>query len=258
MVHALRRLVVLNPMKAQAKQRPSTSCRGWRVAVGLLVMSWLMPSAFAARLVNLARFQATSASSSAQGAEPWRATDGIARPDSAWLPAAGSGPHWLEVRFSFPVTVGAAQVYSGSNSRNVLRAFHIEALGAGGWQEVAGSAVADNSEVDLTVVFVEPVQSTRFRLVAEDPGPVVVREWALLPPAPAEVYNPGIGVEMNLAWEAEVDASSMELGGFANRAVDGFLRGGSEWISAEDPQDDWLEIRLPDRYWIGSALVYTG
>ncbi|RME95408.1 MAG: hypothetical protein D6766_03320, partial [Verrucomicrobia bacterium] len=230
----------------------------WPGGAALLVAALLMPAVPAANLVNLARFQATSASSHADGAEPWRATDGIARPDSAWMPAAGAGPHWLEVRFPFPVTVGAAQIHSGNNGRTPLRAFHLEALETGGWNVVAGSAVADNLETERTVVFTEPVRAMRFRLVAEGPGAVVVREWALLPPAAPEAYVPAIGVQVNLAWEADVDASSMEPGGFANRAVDGFLRGESEWVSADDPQDDWLEVRLPDRFWIGSAVVYTG
>ena len=102
-----------------------------------------------------------------------------------------------------------------------------------------------------------PIQASEIRLYTTD-SPARVKELALYPPNGPTGFPLGTDVILNLAWQRETEASSIDGNDYQKRAVDGYLDDTSRWVSANNSEDDWLEVTLSATHIIGSAHVYTG
>lgn len=153
----------------------------------------------------------TNASSTALGSTRRAAVDGYVNDTSVWQ-SSGIGPHTFELDLTdppetsepvsirtetTPVLIGGVHLYSGlSDGTGIITAGRVQAFNdrSGLWSNVPGSTFENNTNGFLALTFDEPVETARFRLVANTPDPVVIRELVPLPPEPATPWPAGTSV----------------------------------------------------------------
>ena len=232
-------------------------------AIVLFVLSAAAAVASPAR-VNFAKFRVATASSSVGTYDPAFATDGIVSGFHAHRIFNSPAPHWVQVRFPSPVTIGSAHLYLGldNNPGRAFSNFKIQFRnGSGNWVDVPGATITGNTATERVVPFSEPRTSSDFRLYSDDNINPVVREIALYPPNMAggiDVGYPlGTDVTLSLTARRPATASSNNSGNYPKNAVDGHVNN-ARWLSTGANAGDWLEIDLLESQGIGSAHVYSG
>ncbi|MHC4405929.1 MAG: FAD-dependent oxidoreductase, partial [Planctomycetota bacterium] len=139
---------------------------------------------------NVARSAAVSTSGDYDAASPPELiNDGKAdwrRNELRWLSAA-EVPNWVELRWSEPKTVAAARVMSGycrgGHVTDPVASFVLQRFDGENWQDVPGTDVTDNAEVDWQCRF-DPITTTRVRLWVRATTIDVSRIWEI------ELYEP--------------------------------------------------------------------
>ena len=207
--------------------------------------------------IDLAKFQKTTADSSADGTSPTEATDGIVSNDSRWYPNAGPGGHWLEVELTTPYPVGSAQLFLGKDDSFSVASFEIQFHNGSTWQTI--TSVTDNTATDLNLVFPAPIESaTRFRFFTDE-NAARVKEFVLLPPTQGgEAHFLGTDVNLNLASQRAPSGSSVHQEYYAIDAVDGWADDDSRWLANGSGEDHSIEFSIPTSHEIGSLHLYSG
>jgi len=214
-------------------------------------------SVFAER-VNLAKFQDTTSDSVDGNNVAAYATDGIVHHDSRWVSVNDANPHWLQVTFPDALQIGSAHVYTGTDDLNPIANFSIQYKSGNSWLNVPGATVTGNTSTELNIVFSSAITASEFRLYTDDDGYARVKEIALYATNGPSGYPLGTDETLNLAWQRDTDASSINGSNYPKEAVDGFVGSNSRWESADNAGDDTLEITLSSSQKIARAHVYTG
>lgn len=205
------------------------------------------------QVVNLAKFQKTTASSSDGGTSPEEATDGVVSNDSRWYSNA-SGNQWIEVTLAASFSVGSAHFYLGKDDGFTVSDFDIEYANGNGW--IAIDAVRGNTETDLNVVFSSPVIGNRFRV--RSGGLIRLKEVALFPPNGGQGYPLGTGVNLNLVSQRGAVGSSTHQTNHPINAIDGYVDDNSRWLCANNTGPHSIEFALPSSHKVGSLHLYSG
>lgn len=218
------------------------------------------PSVFPQR-VNLAKYQISSSSTTNGQYLPDFVNDGLVN-NHSWRTANVTTPHWAEIDFPVPVTIGSAHVYSGVDDGPVLVNFKIQYKSGASWLDVPGSARNGNTSSETNVIFSSPVISDSFRLYSDDNNTQRVKEIALFPPNlntnnVEQGYPIGTDVEMNLAKKRPAFATSTSGSHFPKLAVDGFADSSSKWQTSLVGSNA-LQVELRINVKIGSAHLYSG
>ncbi|WP_159885096.1 cellulase N-terminal Ig-like domain-containing protein [Paenibacillus puerhi] len=133
--------------------------------------------------INLARNKPVRASSFSNPYVPRLAVNGIGSEASRWLPRLGmASPHWLEVDLLEREEVGSVMLYfwrTGSPDDSVR--FELQMEDEGRWLPIAGTAYSREYLEPIHLIFAEPVQARRFRIVFQDAFLSLV-ELQLYPP----------------------------------------------------------------------------
>ncbi len=211
--------------------------------------------------VNLAKYQATTSSTTNGQYQADFATDGVVGNGNSWRTLNVTTPHWAEVAFPVPITIGSAHVYSGIDDGSVLGSFKVQYKSGASWIDAPGSARAGNTSPEVNVLFSNAVSSDHFRLYSDQDGNIRVKEFALFPPNSVggveQGFPIGTDVELNLAKKRPVTATSASGTNYAKLAVDGFVSGASKWQTSLVGSNS-LEIDLRVVTKIGSAHLYSG
>ncbi|MEO0629361.1 MAG: glycosyl hydrolase, partial [Planctomycetota bacterium] len=96
-----------------------------------------------------------------------------------------------------PVLIGGFDLYSGlSDGSSIISSGKLQTFeeATGVWNDVAGSSFVGNTEGARRVMLPSPVESARFRLVVNDLGSVIIREFVPLPVEPGAAWPAGVGV----------------------------------------------------------------
>ncbi len=121
---------------------------------------------------NLAREAAVSVDSSYSGYDAEPINDGIAYPaadahwtDEAWASADAAAPHWIELRFERPVTIGSAAIWWSLDGGmpHTSREVTLEAAVDEGWWSIT-TLRPEEPEARSELRLDQPVTSDRFRL----------------------------------------------------------------------------------------------
>ncbi len=215
--------------------------------------------------LNLAKYQATTASGQTGFYEPSFAVDGLVSNFNSFRTNNTNNPQWLEVSFPRPVAVGSAHLYLGRDNdpaKGGLPSFKFQSHDGTGWVDVPGSAVTGNTATEREVRFATPVTSNRFRLYTDENGSLTIRELALFPPhlagAVEQGYPIGTDVHLNLAYQRSTVGSSIYNNGFPKLATDGYVDDTSRWLCTGTPSGQTLEIDLLESSVVGSAHLYSG
>lgn len=208
------------------------------------------------RRLNLAKYQtATTDTSSGQRLASY-VTDGVTGNDNRWQ-SAGSAPHWARVDFPFPVEAGGAQIFSGVDDGQAMTTFKLQYLDDAAWVDVPGASVAGNANVEVNLVFTNPVTASSFRIYNPVDGTVRIRELALYPPNGADGCSVGTDLVLNLAHRRPTVATANTSGNFALLATDGRVNMDSKWqTSTAGSQTLEIDLRVVTK--IGSAHLYSG
>lgn len=216
-----------------------------------------------ARRVNLAKHQATTASTVNGQYLADSATDGVVGNANSWRTLNVTTPHWAEVVLPMPAMVRSAHVYSGIDDASVPASFRVQYFSGAGWLDAPGSSVTGNTSTEVNVIFSSTVTSDRFRLYSDVDGNVRVKEFALFPPNSApgtgteQGFAIGADVELNLAKKRPAVASAASGTNYAKLAVDGFVSSTSKWqTSATGTNTLDIDLRVATK--IGSAHLYSG
>jgi autotransporter-associated beta strand protein len=204
--------------------------------------------------LNLAKFQPVTTSSVNGQRLASYVTDGVAGNDNRWQ-SSGSGPHWAEVDFPFPVEVGSAQVFTGVDDSSAVSNFSIQYYDGATWITIPGTTVAGNTDVERNLVFTNPVIASAFRIYSTD-GIVRIRELALYAPNGPSGHPLGTDFTVNLACGRPAVASANTSGNFALNAVDG--RAETSMWQSTTAGTNTLDIDLRVSTKIGSAHLYSG
>ena len=205
--------------------------------------------------VNLAEYQPVTTDSVNGQQLASYVTDGNAGNENRWQ-SSGSGPHWAEVDFPFPVEIGSAQVFTGFDDTSAQANFSIQYLDGASWLDAPGAVITGNTNVERNIVFTSPVTASSFRLYSTD-GTLRVRELALYPPNGVSGFPLGTDVRINLAQQRPAIASTHSSGNFALLAVDGRVNKDSKWQTTTVGAQS-LEIDLIASTKLGSAHLYSG
>jgi len=206
--------------------------------------------------LNLAKFQAASASSTASGKPAAFVTDGRVGNDSAWQ-SSGGGAQWVAVTLPVAMPVGSAQIYLGSDDTSPVSTFSLQYFTGSSWIIVPGMLFSGNTSTVINATFSSPVTASQFRLSSN--GSMLVRELALFGTNNPSGYPIGTDVTLNVAKSRPVTASSTDGIHYAKGAVDGFAGedfGG--WQTADVTGSHTLDVDLLTTTRIGSAHIYSG
>ncbi len=206
--------------------------------------------------LNLAKYQSVITDSTNGQQLAIYVTDGVVGNDNRWQ-SSGSAPHWAQVVFPFPVSVGSAQVFSGVDDGLLLTAFKLQYLTNATWLDVPGTSVSGNTNVERNLIFTTPVTASAFRLYDSVDGTIRVKELALYPPNGTNGYPVGTDLTLNLANERPALATTNTPGNFALLAVDGRANPSSMW-QTKLVGSNALTIDLRVGTKIGSAHLYSG
>jgi hypothetical protein len=232
--------------------------------LALVVCALLLPGMVDAQRVNLAKFQATTASSSFSTDYPAsNATDGVANNDSRWISSL-TLPHTLQVQLPLAMTVGSAQVFLGMDDSQTVTNFSIQYLdNASNWVTCPGASITGNTLNERNIVFTTNVMASLFRFYSTD-FRVRVKDFALYPPNGPAGWPLGTDVKINLAGFYGALADSTYTFStttyYPRQAVDGYVDDNSRWLSLFDTNSTgrWLQIDFETTNKIGSAHLYSG
>lgn len=213
--------------------------------------------------VNLARYQAATASSTNTQYRADFATDGVIGNTNRWVSANVNTAHWLELNLPTPVSVRSAHLFTGFDDGAPMSSFKVQYWSGSAWVDAPGSARTGNTSLQVNIVFTSTVTADRFRLYSDQDGTVRVKELALFPPNPApgtgteQSYALGTDVEWNVAKKRPAVASSASSTNYAKLAVDGFVSSASKWQTTTVGAAT-LDIDLRVATKIASAHLYSG
>lgn len=214
------------------------------------------PTAYSPTRFNLAKYQPVMTDSTNGTQSAGFITDGFLDDDSGWV-SDNSGPHWAEVVFPFPVTVGSAQLAMGLKGSSPLTIFELQYLTNGTWANVPGGQILSNTNVERNIVFTSPVTATAFRVYDTFDNPIRIRQFALYPPAGTNGYPFGTDVAIDLARKQPAFATANTPGGWPLLAADGRISASSAWQTTLVGSNSLL-INLQFTNKIGSAHLYSG
>lgn len=149
---------------------------------------------------------------------PFLATDGIVASDSVWVSGPEPTPHWLELEFNLPRTIGSAHLYGVSAGRKVSypARFHLEQRAEDGdWEAIRGAEGRGSSSGAVRLDF-PPVTAGAVRVVVEGEGVVTLREIVLLPPNLGAGYPAGTAVRLDPPPPADFDTYADNLYALVN------------------------------------------
>jgi hypothetical protein len=245
--------IVINPngkMKLKSGAISYQTNTGPRLSVAGVAAPVINP-----QRVNLAKYQAVTASSVAGNRLASYATDGDAGIDSFW-----QSQNWAfnngRIDFPFPVEIGSAQVFMGVNDTPPLAKFVIQYLVGSTWTTIPSADISSNTNVERNLIFTTPITATSFRIMVTDPT-IRLREFALYPPNGPGGYPLGTDINLNLAAQRPAVASSFVAGSFPLNAVDGRTHAGSSWQTTTAGVNT-LDIDLVSSTKIGSVHLYSG
>jgi Glycosyl hydrolase catalytic core/Ricin-type beta-trefoil lectin domain-like len=216
-----------------------------------------------AKRLNVAKYQAVTASSENGNYIEDYAADGVAGNENSWRSANVTGPHSAEVSLPVTITVRSAHVYLGIDDGSAPASFKIQYFSGGNWVDAPGSSVTGNTETEVNIIFSSSVTSSRFRFYAAGNNTHRVKEFALFranpdPGTGAELGYPiGTDVELNVAKQRPAVANSVNSTHYAKLAVDGFVHSSSKWQTTTVGTNT-LDIDLRVTTKIGSAHLYSG
>ena len=210
--------------------------------------------------VNLAKYQTVITDSTSTSASGQRfasyVTDGVVGNDNRWQ-SDNSKPHWVQVQFPFPVTVGSAQVFSGVDDGGAMTSFTLQYWTNLSWVNIPGGTVSGNALVDANIVFSSPVTTTAVRIYDSADATVNLKELALYPPNGPGGFAVGTDVTMDLAKKRPVLATANTDGHYALNAVDGYVDDSAMWQTALAGSNAlMIDLRVNTK--IGSAHLYSG
>jgi autotransporter-associated beta strand protein len=206
--------------------------------------------------VNLAKYQKVVTDSNNGSSLAANVTDGFVTDTGGWV-SDNSGPHWAQVDFPFPVTVGSAQLVLGLDNVAPPTAFSLQYLTNGNWVSIPGTTVVGNTNKDLNLVFTNPVTASAFRFYDSVDATVRLRELALYPPNGTNGYPFGTDLSIDLARKQPAFATTNTLGGWPLLAADGSVNPSSAWKTTLVGSNA-LQINLQFTNRIGSAHLYSG
>ena len=215
------------------------------------IQSVYTPSRF-----NLAKYQPVVTDSTNGTVSAAYITAGFVTDNSGWV-SDSSGPHWAQVTFPFPVTVGSAQLAMGLNNASPLTVFYFQYLTNGNWVTVPGSTVVGNTNVERNIVFSTPITSTSFRVYDSLDSPIRLRQFALYPPNGPSGYPFGTDFSIDLARKQPAFATANTYGNWPLLAADGLISPASAWQTTLVGSNSLL-INLQFTNKIGSAHLYSG
>ncbi len=214
--------------------------------------------------VNLAKYQpvVTDSVNASQAAQanglPTSSyiTDGLTCNDSYWQSGA-TLPHWAQVVFPFPVTVGSAQLAMGRDTASPPMDFRLQYLTNATWVDVPGTTVVGNTNKEVNLVFTNPITASSFRFYDSIDGNIYIREMALYPPNGTNGYPFGTDFGVDLARQQPVFATTNTAGSYPLLAVDGRISPLSAWQTTLAGSNSLL-VNLQFTNKIGSAHLYSG
>lgn len=231
--------------------------------LGLIICILLLPGTASAQRVNLAKFQATTVSSSFSATDyPARnATDGVANNDSLWISSLPL-PHTLQVQLPLVMTIGSAQLFLGIDDGLTVTNFSIQYLDASSnWVNCPGANITGNTLNERNIVFTTNVTASLFRFYSTD-ARVRVKDFALYPPSGPAGWPLGTDVKINLAGFYGALADSTYTFStttyYPRQAVDGYVDDNSRWLSVSNTNAHWLRVDFETTNKIGSAHFYNG
>ena len=205
---------------------------------------------------NLAKYQPVITDSTNGTQTAAYLTAGFVDDNNCWV-SGNTGPHWAQVKFPFPVTVGSAQLAMGQNNSSSLTNFSIQYLTNGNWVNVPGGTVSGNANVERNVVFPSPITATSFRVYDSQDNPIRIRQLALYPPNGPGGYPFGTDFNIDLARKQPAFATTNTTGGWPLLAADGLVNSTSAWQTTLIGSNSLL-INLQFTNKIGSAHLYSG
>ena len=205
---------------------------------------------------NLAKYQPITVDSTNGTQTPTYLTAGFVNDNNCWV-SDSSGPHWAQVTFPLPVTVGSAQLAMGLNNASPMTVFYFQYLTNGNWVTVPGSTVTGNTNVERNVVFTSPITSTAFRVYDSLDSPIRIRQLALYPPNGPGGYPFGTDFSIDLARKQPAFATANTYGNWPLLAADGLVDPSSSWQTTLAGSNSLL-INLQFTNKIGSAHLYSG
>ena len=212
--------------------------------------------AYVATRFNLAKYQPVVTDSTNGTVSAAYLTQGFVTDNSGWV-SDNSGPHWAQVTFPFPVTVGSAQLAMGLNNASPLTVFSIQYLTNGNWVTVPGGTVSGNANVERNVVFTAPVTATSFRVYDALDNPIRIRQFALYPPNGPGGFPFGTDFMIDVARKQPTFATANTYGNWPLLASDGLVDPSSAWKTTLVGSNA-LQINLQFTNKIGSAHLYSG
>ena len=205
---------------------------------------------------NLAKYQPVFTDSTNGTVSAAYLTQGFVTDNSAWV-SDNSGPHWAQVTFPFPVTVGSAQVAMGLNNASPMTVFSIQYLTNGNWATIPGGSVSGNANVERNVIFSSPITATSFRVYDSLDNPIRIRQFALYPPNGAGGFPFGTDFMIDVARKQPTFATANTYGNWPLLASDGLVNSNSAWQTTLVGSNA-LQINLQFTNKIGSAHLYSG
>lgn len=205
--------------------------------------------------VNVAKYQAVSASSESAGEQALFATDGIVGNENRWKSSAASGPHWVVVTLPLAMEIGSAHLYLGRDDIEPVANFSLQSWNGSAWVNIPGAVFNNNTLNIRNVVFATPVVTSRVRFYATD-ATVRVRELALFPPNGPGGYPIGTDVTLNLAKKRPTLASSTDGANYPKNSVDGYVDDNARWKSGSGAGPNTLEVDLGVSSRIGSVHLH--
>ena len=214
------------------------------------------PSVYTPTRFNLAKYQPVVTDSTNGTQAATYLTAGFVNDNNCWV-SDNSGPHWAQVVFPFPVSVGSAQLAMGLNNTSPMTVFNFQYLTNGNWVTVPGTNVVGNTNVERNIVFPTPITATSFRVYDSLDNPIRIRQFALYPPNGPSGYPFGTDFSIDLARKQPTFATANTYGNWPLLASDGLVNSNSSWQTTLVGSNS-LQINLQFTNKIGSAHLYSG
>jgi hypothetical protein len=168
-----------------------------------LIIFSVQPGVSAAN--NLALGRTVTVDSTYSSYAGTNAVDGVISDASRWLSANTNGPHWITIDLGASYTLGAAWIYTGFGDTGAVANWVLQSWNGSVWQDIAGTMVTGNTNVDLCQLFSSSVTTSRVRFYSTDNGYVRVKEIELYvsgqaptpTPTPAPSGTPNVKVLVN-------------------------------------------------------------
>ena len=205
---------------------------------------------------NLAKYQPVFTDSTNGTQTAAYLTEGFVDDNTCWV-SGNTLPHWAQVVFPFPVTVGSAQLAMGLNNASPMSVFYFQYLTNGNWVTVSGSTVVGNTNVERNIVFPTPITATSFRVYDSLDSPIRIRQLALYPPNGPAGYPFGTDFSIDLARKQPAYATTNTYGHWPLLAADGLVDPSSAWETTLVGSNSLL-INLQFTNKLGSAHLYSG